>query len=298
MTGSRMARRGRRILTRFQEQSILVFGLSWGVLVLVFLLVRDSPASLSPDLEISAKAFQIPSSGFVWVEDVDTIRGKLLLINDDNSVSAVQGLLPQCIRASSRSEVRTIGVVRSGSDKTGWVRETRRNGSLERTETQYGNSEVVFLYDAITVEPLGRVSTSSISYDTPSYFALNEWDLIQSLIVRLHVNPADGSQLRNDLTAWEWVELNPGPAAAAFALLPLLGFWMIRHRRAHKAPGPSVGESFHKTLAEHAPASKTTCDRCGGSFPSGFYLEKSHDGRYLCENCRVGHSEVAPRSAR
>lgn len=40
--------------------------------------------------------------------------------------------------------------------------------------------------------------------------------------------------------------------------------------------------------AGYAPASKTTCDRCGNSVPSGFYLEKSQDGRYLCEKCRAG----------
>ncbi len=38
----------------------------------------------------------------------------------------------------------------------------------------------------------------------------------------------------------------------------------------------------------YAPASKTTCDRCGNSFPSGFYVEKSQDSRYLCEKCRAG----------
>src|SRR5271170_7328917 len=37
----------------------------------------------------------------------------------------------------------------------------------------------------------------------------------------------------------------------------------------------------------YAPASRTTCDQCRNSFPSGFYLEKSRDGRFLCEKCRV-----------
>lgn len=36
------------------------------------------------------------------------------------------------------------------------------------------------------------------------------------------------------------------------------------------------------------PASKTTCDQCGNSFPSGFYLQKSKDDRYLCEKCQAG----------
>lgn len=43
----------------------------------------------------------------------------------------------------------------------------------------------------------------------------------------------------------------------------------------------------HDASVIHAPVSKTTCDQCGGSFPSGFYLERSQDGRYLCEKCRT-----------
>jgi hypothetical protein len=50
----------------------------------------------------------------------------------------------------------------------------------------------------------------------------------------------------------------------------------------------------------HAPPSKTTCDQCGGSFPSSLYLERSsQDGRYLCEGCRgeVISSAVGASSA-
>jgi uncharacterized membrane protein YhaH (DUF805 family) len=35
-----------------------------------------------------------------------------------------------------------------------------------------------------------------------------------------------------------------------------------------------------------ASALETRCDRCGDSFPSNSYLEKSQDNRYLCEKCR------------
>lgn len=40
--------------------------------------------------------------------------------------------------------------------------------------------------------------------------------------------------------------------------------------------------------AEYAPAVKTTCDQCGESFPSGYYLVKSEGNRYLCQTCRTG----------
>jgi hypothetical protein len=37
----------------------------------------------------------------------------------------------------------------------------------------------------------------------------------------------------------------------------------------------------------YAPASKNTCDQCGSSFLSNLFLEKSQDGRHLCEKCRA-----------
>lgn len=42
-----------------------------------------------------------------------------------------------------------------------------------------------------------------------------------------------------------------------------------------------------------APASKTTCDQCQDSFPSGFYLEKSEDGVFRCEKCRAAQAPQA-----
>lgn len=57
----------------------------------------------------------------------------------------------------------------------------------------------------------------------------------------------------------------------------LIAYFVVRPKR--KPPTPS-------TAASHAPASKTTCDQCGMSFPSGYYLAKSSDDRYLCESCR------------
>ena len=38
--------------------------------------------------------------------------------------------------------------------------------------------------------------------------------------------------------------------------------------------------------ALHPSASKTTCDRCGMSFTSHFYLQRVGSDKYLCENCR------------
>jgi hypothetical protein len=53
-------------------------------------------------------------------------------------------------------------------------------------------------------------------------------------------------------------------------------------------PGKQTGQTG-KTAApvDYAPASKTRCDQCGKSFPSGYYLAKSQDNRYLCEACRT-----------
>jgi len=57
----------------------------------------------------------------------------------------------------------------------------------------------------------------------------------------------------------------------------------------NKRQCPRCGDiAEHASEPAHPAASKTTCDRCGGSFPSAFYLEKSEDGRYLCEKCRAG----------
>jgi hypothetical protein len=42
-----------------------------------------------------------------------------------------------------------------------------------------------------------------------------------------------------------------------------------------------------------APPASTTCDKCGESFPSHFYLEKSADGQYLCEKCRGSAQSAA-----
>lgn len=50
---------------------------------------------------------------------------------------------------------------------------------------------------------------------------------------------------------------------------------------------PDSARSISADNPVYAPASKTTCDRCGSSVPSGFYLQKSHDSRYLCEKCRA-----------
>jgi hypothetical protein len=46
-------------------------------------------------------------------------------------------------------------------------------------------------------------------------------------------------------------------------------------------------DSLAGLAGSYAPASKTACDQCGKSFPSGFYLQKCEDGRYLCEACRM-----------
>ncbi len=64
----------------------------------------------------------------------------------------------------------------------------------------------------------------------------------------------------------------------------------LRSAMIKKAPFQSPDNARLRSAPEpvYAPASKTTCDQCGSSFPSGLYLEKSEDSRYLCEKCRVG----------
>ncbi len=44
------------------------------------------------------------------------------------------------------------------------------------------------------------------------------------------------------------------------------------------------------TGSKYAPRNKSTCDRCGVSFPSAYYLERATDGSYLCEKCRSAAS--------
>lgn len=75
-----------------------------------------------------------------------------------------------------------------------------------------------------------------------------------------------------------------GSFAADIGFVVGLRAFMMR-----KAPfqNPESAQSTPAHNPVYAPASKTTCDQCGGSVPSGFYLEKSHGSRYLCEKCRA-----------
>jgi hypothetical protein len=54
-----------------------------------------------------------------------------------------------------------------------------------------------------------------------------------------------------------------------------------------RTDGPKNHSQEQAGTGPYAPASKTTCDQCGSFFPSGLYLEKSQDGRYVCEKCRA-----------
>jgi uncharacterized membrane protein YhaH (DUF805 family) len=57
--------------------------------------------------------------------------------------------------------------------------------------------------------------------------------------------------------------------------------------RGTKGPNQYGGDPLLQTAGSTATLAPTTvCGRCGESFPSGFYLEKSADGKYLCEKCR------------
>jgi hypothetical protein len=47
------------------------------------------------------------------------------------------------------------------------------------------------------------------------------------------------------------------------------------------------------TQPTYAPTSKTNCDKCGRSYPSGRYLEKAAGDQYLCEQCRRTDSTPA-----
>lgn len=46
----------------------------------------------------------------------------------------------------------------------------------------------------------------------------------------------------------------------------------------------------------YAPAARHTCDKCREVFPSGFYLERSQDGQFLCAKCRDAQLHQATTS--
>jgi hypothetical protein len=73
-----------------------------------------------------------------------------------------------------------------------------------------------------------------------------------------------------------------GLAADIGFILALRAFMM------KKTPflNPVSARSLSAGSPVYAPGSKTACDQCGSPVPSGFYLEKSPDSRYLCETCR------------
>jgi len=76
----------------------------------------------------------------------------------------------------------------------------------------------------------------------------------------------------------KWIDVtNPTPFLLA---LLLCGIGLILRTR---LPTPEP-----ESVCLHPPDSLTTCDRCKNTFASHLYLEKSQDGRYLCEECRAG----------
>jgi len=54
---------------------------------------------------------------------------------------------------------------------------------------------------------------------------------------------------------------------------------------ARKQGNVYVSKVFDPSLA--APINKTKCDRCGDTFPSGYYLQMVKEYGYLCEKCRT-----------
>jgi hypothetical protein len=187
---------------------------------------------VTPELEEFVKNLTIPSKASEDVRPV--IRGKLLLVGEDSSISDLQQHLPRCLGATRNGEVGTVGIVGSREDTGSWIR-TTTTPSHTTTEEQVVRRLSVYLFDPIKSLPLGQVEMTESSWGSMPIATKRamEWDLISAVVATDHYDSGNGSLVDNDLRVVEWLKLNLNMAAVSCTVILWFGLfvrWLYRDK--------------------------------------------------------------------